>query len=131
MTTQGSFVRVWTDVGTRKPVPLLAKIVEKDGIILIIRYLSEDVDGIWRYENDTYEVANCPESIAEYLDTDREDEVGFIKHKDGFMKMESDDDYIPDSDEEEEDEEDEEYEEDEEEEDSLEDSDSEESLGEE
>jgi hypothetical protein len=100
MTSPGSFVRVWTDVGARKPVPLLAKIVEKDGIILVIRYLSENRDKIWRYEDETYEVENCPESIAEYLDTDKEDEVGFLPCEGGFRKMDSDDDYVPNSDEE-------------------------------
>jgi hypothetical protein len=29
-----ALVRVWTDVGARKPVALLAKIEEKDGVIL-------------------------------------------------------------------------------------------------
>jgi hypothetical protein len=98
MTSSGSLVRVWTDVGARKPVPLLAKIVEKDGIILVIRYLSEEPDGIWRYEDDTYEVEDCPESISEYLNTEREEDVGFKPAEDGFIKMESDDDYVPDSD---------------------------------
>ena len=98
MTSSGSLVRVWTDVGARKPVPLLAKIVEKDGIILVIRYLSEEPDGIWRYEDDTYEVEDCPESISEYLNTEREEDVGFKPVEDGFIKMESDDDYVPDSD---------------------------------
>jgi hypothetical protein len=131
MTSIGSFVRVWTDVGTRKPVPLLAKIVEKDGIIMVIRYLSEESDGVWRYEEDTYEIENCPESVAEYLNTDKEEEIGFLPHKDGFMKMESDDDYVPDSDEEDDDtddEEDEETEEDDSPVDSEDSSDSEESL---
>jgi len=101
MTSPGSLVRVWTDVGARKPVPLLAKVVEKDGIILVIRYLSENKeDGIWRYEDDTYEVEDCPESIAEYLKTDDEENIGFKLVDDGFVKMESDDDYVPDSDEE-------------------------------
>ena len=101
MTTPCSLVRVWTDVGARKPLPLLAKIIEKDGIILVIRYLSEEPDGIWRYEDETYEVEDCPESIAEYLKTEREEDIGFKPVEDGFMKMESDDDYMPDSDEEE------------------------------
>jgi len=101
MTSPGSLVRVWTDVGARKPVPLLAKVVEKDGIILVIRYLSENKeDGIWRYEDETYEVEDCPESIAEYLKTDDEENIGFKLVDDGFVKMESDDDYVPDSDEE-------------------------------
>jgi hypothetical protein len=103
MTSSGSLVRVWTDVGARKPLPLLAKIVEKDGIILVIRYLSENKeDGIWRYEDETYEVEDCPESVAEYLNTDNEENIGFKLVDDGFVKMESDDDYVPDSDEEDE-----------------------------
>lgn len=90
-------MRVWTDVGARKPLPLLAKIVEKDGVILVIKYLSEDSDNIWRYEDDTYEVEDCQESIAEYLGTSNEEDVGFKSLDDGFMKMESDDDYVPES----------------------------------
>jgi hypothetical protein len=97
MTTPGSLVRVWTDVGAHKPLPLLAKIVEKDGVILVIKYLSEDSDNIWRYEDDTYEVEDCQESIAEYLGTSNEEDVGFKSLDDGFMKMESDDDYVPES----------------------------------
>jgi len=98
----GSLVRVWTDVGSRKPVPLLAKIVEENGVIFTIRYLSESDDKIWRYEEDTYEVDD--ESIAEYLKTSDECDVGFSPVDDGFVKVESDDDYIPSDEEDEEDE---------------------------
>ena len=117
-----SLVRVWTDVGSRKPVPLLAKIVEENGVIFTIRYLSESDDKIWRYEEDTYEVDD--ESIAEYLKTSDECDIGFAPLEDGFVKVESDDDYVP-SDEEDEDEDEEESDvftsdEDEEDEDSLE-----------
>ena len=101
----GSLVRVWTDVGSRTPVPLLAKIVEENGVIFTIRYLSESDDKIWRYEEDTYEVDD--ESIAEYLKTSDECDVGFAPLEDGFIKVESDDDYVP-SDEESDDDEDEE-----------------------
>jgi hypothetical protein len=129
----GGLVRVWTDVGARKPAALLAKIIEKDGVILTIRYLSESDDHIWRYENDTYEIDD--DSIAEYIKVDSELELGFVAHEDGFIRVESDEDYVPsdedtsetESDEEEEDEEDEE--EDFEEEESE--AESEESLGEE
>jgi hypothetical protein len=93
----GSLVRVWTDVGARKPVALLAKIIEKDGVILTIRYLSESNDHIWRYETDTYEIDD--DSIAEYLKTDKEDDIGFVAHEDGFLKVESDEDYVPSDDE--------------------------------
>jgi len=99
----GSLVRVWTDVGSRKPVPLLAKIVEENGVIFTIRYLSESDDKIWRYEEDTYEVDD--ESIAEYLKTSDECDVGFAPLEDGFIKVESDDDYVPSDEESDEDEE--------------------------
>lgn len=88
-----SLVRVWTDVGARKPAALLAKIIEKDGVILTIRYLTESDDQIWRYEEDTYEIDD--DSIAEYLKTDQEEDIGFVKHEDGFIKVESDEDYFP------------------------------------
>jgi len=88
-----SLVRVWTDVGARKPAALLAKIIEKDGVILTIRYLSESDDHVWRYETDTYEIDD--DSIAEYLKTDKEDDIGFVAHEDGFLKVESDEDYVP------------------------------------
>ena len=102
----GSLVRVWTDVGSRKPVPLLAKIVEENGVIFTIRYLSESDDKIWRYEEDTYEVDD--ESIAEYLKTSDECDVGFAPVDDGFVKVESDDDYVPSDEEDEDEDEDEE-----------------------
>ena len=129
----GRLVRVWTDVGARKPAALLAKIIEKDGVILIIRYLSESDDHIWRYETDTYEIDD--DSVAEYLNTDSELEVGFVAHDDGFLKVDSDEDYVPSEEEEsdsdeESDEGEEEVEDDEFEEDES-DAESEESLGEE
>jgi len=101
-----SLVRVWTDVGSRKPVPLLAKIVEENGVIFTIRYLSESDDKIWRYEEDTYEVDD--ESIAEYLKTSDECDIGFAPVEDGFVKVESDDDYVPSDEEDEDEDEDEE-----------------------
>jgi len=93
MSSVGNLIRVWTDVGSRKPVPLLAKIVEENGCIFTIRYLSESDDKIWRYEEDTYEIDN--DSISEYLKTSDEHDVGFKPFDDGFVKVESDDDYVP------------------------------------
>ena len=93
MTSVGSLVRVWTDVGSRKPVPLLAKIVEENGVIFTIRYLSESDDKIWRYEDDTYEIDT--DSIAEYLKTSDESEIGFSVFDDGFTKGDVDEDYLP------------------------------------
>jgi hypothetical protein len=88
-----SLVRVWTDIGAKKPVALLAKIVEKDGVIYTIRYLTEGKDRVWRYEDDVYEVDD--DSIAEFLGTDQEDEIGFSEIGNGFVKTDSDDDYEP------------------------------------
>ena len=107
-----SLVRVWTDVGERKPVALIAKIVEKDGAIFTIRYLSESDDKIWRYEEDTYEIDD--DSIAEYLKTDLEEDIGFVPHDDGFIKVDLDDDYLPSSEDEETDEDEDEAEDEEE-----------------
>ena len=98
-----ALVRVWTDVGSRKPVPLLAKIEEQDGVIYTIRYLSEGSDGIWRYEEDTYDIDD--ESIAERLKTSNEEEIGFRVKEDGFVKEDTDDDYVPESEDESEDDE--------------------------
>jgi hypothetical protein len=88
-------VQIWTDVGSRKPVPLLAKIEEKDGVIYTIRYLTKDPDGIWRYEEDTYDIDE--DSIAKRLKTCDEEDIGFRRHTDGFIKVEIDDDYSPSS----------------------------------
>lgn len=97
-----SLVRVWTDIGGRKPVPLLAKIIERDGVIFTIRYLSESDDKIWRYEDETYEIDS--DSIAEELNTDLETDLNFRPIHDGFIKVDSDEDYIPTSEDEESDE---------------------------
>jgi hypothetical protein len=99
----GQLIRVWTDVGARKPVPLLAKIVDRNENIFTIRYLSESDDKIWRYEEDTYEIDS--DSVAEILKTDLEDDLGFQAFDDGFIKIETDDDYIPTDEDEDEDEE--------------------------
>lgn len=89
-----SLVKVWTDIGAKKPVPLLAKIIEKDGVILTIKYLTEGKDHTWKYEDDTYEIDDS--SVAEYLKTDCETDLGFMPLDDGFIKEElSDEDYEP------------------------------------
>lgn len=99
-----SLVKVWTDVGGRKPVALLAKIMEKDGVIFTIKYLTAGKDGIWRYEDDAYEIDD--DSVAEYLKTDDETEIGFTKLDDGFHRDEdSDGDYEPSENEEDDDDE--------------------------
>jgi hypothetical protein len=126
-----ALVRVWTDVGARKPVALLAKIEEKDGVILTIRYLSETAKGVWAWEDDTYDIDD--DSIAENLKTDVIEDLGFRAFGDegSYIKCEEDEDYVPEtsSDDEEDEEDDEEDETDDS--GSFVESDSEESLGEE
>ena len=107
-----ALVRVWTDIGARKPVALLAKIEEKDGVILTIRYLSETAKGIWSWEDDTYEIDD--DSVAEYLKTDVIEDLGFRAFGDegAYIKCESDEDYVPETSDEDESDEDEDEDED-------------------
>ena len=127
-----SLVRVWTDVGSDKNVSLVARIIETNGPIFTIQFLSpteiKDKHGctIYRYEDETYQIDD--DSITHYLDTSNEGDIGFVSVGDGeWIRTgdESDEDYIPseeDSDDDEEDEEDEEdFEEDDVEEDDVED----------
>ena len=127
-----SLVRVWTDVGSDKNVSLVARIIETNGPIFTIQFLSpteiKDKHGctIYRYEDDTYQIDD--DSITHYLDTSDEGDVGFVSVGEGEWirtSDESDEDYIPseeDSDDDEEDEEDqEEFEEEDLEEDDVED----------
>ena len=122
-----ALVRVWTDIGARKPVALLAKIEEKDGVILTIRYLSETAKGVWAWEDDTYDIDD--DSIAEDLKTDVIEDLGYRAFGDegSYVKCEEDDDYVPGTSDEESDDEDDDEED---EEDDL-DSDGEESFAEE
>ncbi len=91
-----SLVRVWTDVGQKKPKALLAKIFDKSGGMYTIRYLSALPENakVFKYEDDEYEVDD--ESISEWLETDLESDVGFEAQSDGlFLKVDSDPDYEP------------------------------------
>ena len=119
-----SLVRVWTDIGTGKNVSLVARIIETNGPVFTIQFLSptenKDKHGctIYRYEDDTYEIED--DSITHYLETDDETDVGFkcIGEGDWIRTGEdSDEDYIPseeeDSGSDEEDEEDDEFDEEE------------------
>ena len=63
-----SLVRVWTDVGQKKPKALLAKIFKKKAGSYTIRYLSAmgpENAKVFKYEDDEYEVDD--ESISEWL----------------------------------------------------------------
>ena len=93
-----SLVRVWTDVGQKKPKALLAKIFKKKGGTYTIRYLSALPENakVFKYEDDEYEVDD--ESISEWLETDLEADVGFDTQEDGtYAKVDSDSDYEPES----------------------------------
>jgi hypothetical protein len=121
-------VRVWTDVGSEKNVSLVARIIETNGPIFTIQFLSptetKDKHGctIYKYEDETYQIDD--DSITHYLDTSDEGDIGFVSiGEDEWIRTsdESDEDYIPseeDSDDEEDEEDDdvedeEEFEEDE------------------
>jgi len=95
-----SLVRVWTDVGQKKPKALLAKIFNKKGGTYTIRYLSALPENakVFKYEDDEYEVDD--ESISEWLETDLETDLGFETQEDGtYAKVDSDSDYEPETDE--------------------------------
>lgn len=111
-----NLVRVWTDVGADKNVSLIARIIETNGPIFTIQFLSptenKDKHGctIYKYEDETYQIDD--DSITHYLDTGDEGDIGFVSVGEGeWIRTgdESDEDYIPseeDTDDDEEDEED-------------------------
>ena len=111
-----SLVRVWTDVGSDKNVSIVARIIETNGPIFTIQFMSptetKDKHGctIYKYEDETYQIDD--DSITHYLDTSDEGDVGFVSVGEGeWIRTgdESDEDYIPseeDDDEEDDDEED-------------------------
>ena len=94
-----SLVRVWTDVGQKKPKALLAKIFKKRAGSYTIRYLSAlnpENAKVFKYEDDEYDVDD--ESISEWLETDLETDLGFEAQDDGtWAKVDSDSDYEPES----------------------------------
>jgi hypothetical protein len=107
-----SLIKVWTDLGGRKHVALLAKILEKSKRgVYTISYLSvtEDKDHgrpVYRYEDEHYEIDD--EHICEYLNTSDEADAGYATTQETgwYVKQsDSDDDYVPSDDEESDDEE--------------------------
>jgi len=91
-------VKVWTELPSGKNKSLLAKIIETKDNIMTIQYLSatdEHDHGrvIYKYEEQTYEVDD--DSITEYTGETDETEIGFVKVNDGFVRYESDSDYVP------------------------------------
>jgi hypothetical protein len=110
-----SLIRVWTDVGSDKNVSLVARIVETNGPIFTIQFLSptenKDKHGctIYKYEDEMYQIDD--DSVTHYLDTYDEGDIGFVSAGEGeWIRVgdDSDEDYIPSEEEtdEEEDEED-------------------------
>jgi hypothetical protein len=99
-------VRVWTDIGQKKPKPLLARIVNSKSKVYTIQYLSPTEDRLkgktlYRYEDETYEVDD--DSIYEYLNLSTEFDMGFLEVDGGYVKDDSDEEYVPSDPEEEED----------------------------
>jgi TATA-binding protein-associated factor Taf7 len=91
-------VRVWTDIGQKKPKPLLARIVNTKAKLYTIQYLSPTEDRIkgrtiYRYEDETYEIDD--DSIYEYLSLSNELDMGFVEVEGGYIKDESDEEYVP------------------------------------
>jgi hypothetical protein len=101
-----SLVRVWTDIGAEKNASLVARIIETNGPIFTIQFLSptetKDKHGctIYKYEDETYQIDD--DSITHYLDTSDEGEIGFVSVGEGeWIRTgdESDEDYVPSEDE--------------------------------
>ena len=91
-------VRVWTDIGQKKPRPLLARIINTKSKLYTIQYLSPTEDRLkgktlYRYEDETYEVDD--DSIYEYLSLSTEFDMGFVEVEGGYVKDDSDEEYVP------------------------------------
>jgi hypothetical protein len=97
-------IKVLTELPGGKTVALLARIFENKGDTFVIRYLSptEEKDHgcvVYRYEDQMYDIDD--DSITAYLGTDEEEDVGFRRTAtDGFVRADSDSDYVPSSEEE-------------------------------
>jgi len=94
----GDLVEVWTDIGQKKPKPLLARIVSCTNKHKTIQYLSptdEYIKGklIYRYEDDTYDIGE--DSIYKYHTHSTEYDLGYHEVPEGYVKEDSDIDYVP------------------------------------
>lgn len=101
-----SLIKVFTEIEDGVTTCLPAKIISTKGDKYTIVYLSatDNRDShnrkIYKYEEDTYEITN--ESITEFVNSDMEIDFGFKQiSEDEFIKYDSDsdDDYVPSSDE--------------------------------
>jgi hypothetical protein len=92
-------VKVWTELSTGRYATLVAKIFDQKDDIMKIRYLSPTskyINGykIFKYEDELYEIDD--ESVVEYLDDFDETDLGYKPIDDGgFIKQDSDSDYVP------------------------------------
>lgn len=91
-------VKVWTELPSGRMTGLIAKVVSEEGPDMTIQYLSktDELDhgcAVYRYEDQTYVVQD--DSILEYFGTDDENEIGYKPVPDGFVKYDSDSDYVP------------------------------------
>lgn len=90
-------VKVWTELPTGNK-SLLAKIIDTNDTIMTIQYLSPTDDRdhgriVYKYEDQTYDIDD--DYITEYIGSTDETDVGFFKVDDGFVRYESDSDYVP------------------------------------
>jgi hypothetical protein len=101
-----SLIKVFTEIEDGVMTCLPAKIIDSKGDKYNVVYLSatDTRDShnrkIYKYEDEVYEITN--ESITEYLNSDMEIDIGFKQISDDeFVKYDtdSDDDYVPSSDE--------------------------------
>lgn len=93
-------LRVWTDVGAKKPIALLARIVSEKGKKIKIVYLSEGEDGLYSYEKDIYEIENS--SIASRLGDRTEQDLGYKPVEGGWLLGECEEEHEYDTEDEEE-----------------------------
>ncbi len=90
-------VQVLTDIGKKKPIIMNAKVIDKSESTFKIKYLSATSDmfngkRLYKYEPEIYEIGE--ESVTDTAHDERE--IGFKKVDDeGFIKTDSDNDYLP------------------------------------
>lgn len=90
-------VRVYTDNGSKRPVKLLATVVEERDGIYHIKYLSPTDDTfqgkkIFKFEDEIYDIDDT--SITDFMD----ELPGFIQIDQGYIKDDTDSEYCPSDD---------------------------------
>ena len=90
-----TLIKVYTDIGESKPVELFAKIFRTVRKTHQIKYLSPTDNyssqgrQIYNYESVFYEIDD--RSVTQYMKTENEEDIGFKKVEDGFIKLSDDD----------------------------------------